>query len=336
MLTAGAAIADEPPVLREAILFKDLTPPELEKPHELPAHPAVESHAPHVEPGFGGFADYLLMRPRRDAFDFALFDRQRDLIPAGRVHSLNYELKSGVRTGFDYRTASGLDAKFAYTYFRSSADRSMFAQGTETIYPTLTRPGLTDEVRTARATAGLEFNTFDLQVGQTVHRGESVSLRAHGGLAWQSIRQRFAADYDGADANRATVTTRNDFTGFGPTVGLEATLHATKHWHLYGRATGGLMTGTVASPLKETNNAGLTPYADFESRNRRVIPTAGLAVGGGWQSGRVSIRAGYELQHWFNLIEQPRVVGELSEGKLQTRTGDFSMEGLFVQFGLAF
>jgi hypothetical protein len=337
LIGVGIANADEPttPVVREPIVFKDLTPPELEKHIEATSHATeVAHHAP--EGGFSGFAEYLLMRPRRGAFDFAIRDPNRDLIPSGALESLNYELRSGLRAGFQYQADSGWDSRLAYTYFRSSADRSITASPAGTLYATLTRPGLNDEARTANASAGLEFNTFDLQFGTKIHHDERSTIRAFAGLSWASIRQEFSVRYDGADANQGLVTTRNDFTGFGPIAGLEGSVNVTKHWSLFGRAAGGLYTGTLKTPIRETNNAGLTTYADLDAKTRRVVPMTSLTIGGGWQSGRVTIRAGYEISNWFGLIEQPRFSGELSEGRLQSRSGDFSMEGLFVQFGLGF
>jgi hypothetical protein len=50
----------------------------------------------------------------------------------------------------------------------------------------------------------------------------------------------------------------------------------------------------------------------------------------------VSIRAGYEVTNYFNLVQQPRLADDVAPGKVVTRPSNFSLEGLFVQVGLAY
>jgi hypothetical protein len=351
LLAGGAAAGQTPvPVSHPPIEFKDLTPPELHGgghgnghgAHAGGGHEAAHSASHgaahgHEEGGPYATATYLLMRPRRGLFDFAVRDPNRNLVPEGTLESLNYELRSGVRATLGYAVPhTAWDLAAGYTYFRSNADRTVFAPPGGTVYATLTRPGLNDEVTVARGSASLEYNVFDAVIGRTYHPDECTTLRAFGGLSWATIRQRFDADYDGADATIGRVTTRSNFNGFGPVAGLEGQFNVTPHWHVHARALGGLYTGSVRNPIRETNNAGLTTYADVTFGTRKVVPMASLALGGGWNSGRVTIRAGYELTNWFGLIDQPRLTGELSEGKLLTRSADLSLEGFYAHVGLTF
>ena len=317
--------------------FKDLTPPEWHGHGEghAAAHDAI--HAVHDEGGFSGAAEYLLMRPRRGLFDFAIRDPNRNLIPEGELASANYQLRSGVRAGIAYRVPeSAWDFQTMYWYYRSNANADAFAPAGGTLYATLTRPGLNDEVTSARATASLEYNVWDAVIGRRFALDERTTIRPFAGLGWAIIRQRFAVQYDGGDANRGRVNANSNFNGFGPLAGIEGQFNVTDHWHLSVRGVGGLFTGTVRNPFNETNNAGLTTYANLAFNTRKVVPVASLALAGGWQSGRVTFRAGYEVTNWFGLIDQPRLTGELSEGKVVTRTADLSLEGLFVHFGLSF
>jgi hypothetical protein len=50
----------------------------------------------------------------------------------------------------------------------------------------------------------------------------------------------------------------------------------------------------------------------------------------------VSFRVGYEVTHWFGLIDQPRFTDDVARGKFVSRPADLSLEGLFIQVGLAF
>jgi hypothetical protein len=191
-------------------------------------------------------------------------------------------------------------------------------------------------VLAAAASASLEYNVFDLEVGRRAAVDEHLAVRAFGGLRFASIRQDFDALYDGLDARRAAVTTRSTFEGFGPVLGGEAVLAGWKGFHVYARGTVGLLTGMSHNPLVETNDAGRTRYADLGYDVRQVVPTAGLGLGGGWQYRTVTVRVGYEITHYFNLIQQPRFVDDVGAGKFVGRPASFSLEGLFAQVGVAF
>jgi len=339
-LASPALHAEEPPKLelRPTLEFKDI------KPHDHPEEHGEKHGEKHTTcapaPADGGLfatAEYLLLKPRRTAFDFALTDPNRDLAPTGRVQSLNYELRSGVRGSLGYRFAeSHWGAAFEYTYFSSGANRTIGAPAGGTLYATLTRPGLSDEAAAAAASAGLTYNLFDTIATRRFEIDHHTTGRVYGGFRFATIRQDFSSIYDGGDANLGLVSTASDFDGFGPLVGGDLAWSLHHGFHLYAKGSAALMTGTLRNTLNETNNAGQTVYADINDTTRRVIPTATLGIGGGWQHEHVSIRVGYEITNWFGLIDTPRFTGELAEGKFTTRNGDFSLEGIFVQLGVSY
>lgn len=355
-LAAGAGAADPPPSLpppdlgvpglspmppAEAPVWKDLTPhgfgdlhpPEHHPRHEVPGHLAP---AAPPEPGFFGAAEFLLLRPRRGAFDYAVPGSAGGLAPDGPIQSLNYELRAGIRAQLGYRFESGWDVSTAYTYFRSNASASSSAAPGRVLFPTQTRPGLIDAVAAATADANLEYNVYDLLVGRRAAIDEHVAVRAFGGLRFASIRQDFRAFYDGLDARRAGVDVGSQFEGFGPVIGGEAVLAGWRGFHLYARASGGLLTGPADNPILEANDGGRSVYARSAYDLRKVVPTTTLAVGGGWQYRTFSLRVGYEITHWFDLVDQPRFVDDFGAGKFVSRPANLSLEGLFVQVGLRF
>jgi hypothetical protein len=328
----------EPPI-------KDLTPPGFATdwhplPPEHPAYRDAPGHLTPAAPDEGGpfaSAEFLLFRPRRGAFDFAIPGDSTGLVPSGPIQTLNYELRGGVRAELGYRLGqSGWDVLGSYTYFRSNAFGGLPAAPGQVLFPTLTRPGLTDTVQFAAADANLEYNTYDLNVGKRFAVDDYLALRVYGGMRFASIRQGLNAYYDGLDARAATVSARSNFEGFGPLVGGEMVFAGWKGFHLYARANGGFLTGLSQNPLVETNNAGHTTYANTAYDVRKVVPVAGVGFGAGWQYRTVSIRAGYEIINYFNLTDQPRLVDDLGPGKVVTRPANLSLEGLFVRLGLRF
>ena len=63
---------------------------------------------------------------------------------------------------------------------------------------------------------------------------------------------------------------------------------------------------------------------------------ASASVGLGWQYRTVTARVGYEITNYWNVVDQPRFVDDVGVGKLVTRPSNVSLEGLFVQLGVAF
>ena len=321
---------------------RDLTPPGFAT-DAPPVHPAYQGTPGHLTPSApeegGPFAsaEFLILRPHRTAFDFVVPGDATGLVPSGAIRSLNYDLQPGVRAELGHRFGgTGWEAFFNYTYFHSSAFDSLRAPAGQVLFPTLTKPGLTNTVLFAGADANLEYNAYDLVLGKRFAVDEHFAVRMTGGLRFVSLHQAFHAYYDGLDARAAAVSARSNFQGFGPILGGEAVWVGWKGFHLYARANGGLLSGQADNPLTETNNAGRTVYANTAYDIRKVVPMASAGVGAGWQYRTVTVRVGYEITNYFNAIEQPRFVDDVGVGKLTTRPSNLSLEGLFVQLGVAF
>lgn len=343
---------------------KDLTPPELE--HHDPHHGANGhgaaghgaaghgegghggGHGHHEVPGHllpsypehGGFftaVDFLLLRPRRGAFDFAIPSTAGGLLTNGPVRSLNYELRTGVRAEVGYRLGhSHWEMLAGYTYFRSNAFDSFFPGPGQAILPTLTRPGLTDTVAFAAADANIVYNVYDALVARRFVVGEHVALRMLGGMRFANIQQSFNAYYDGIDAQQAQIRLGSQFQGFGPVVGGEAVWAGVNGFHLYAKANGGVLTGNAENPNHEANGNGRAVFSNTTYDIQKTVPFTTVGVGGGWQYRTFSLRAGYEITHWFGLIDQPRFTDDVGRGRFVPTTANLSLEGLFVQAAVAY
>jgi hypothetical protein len=205
-----------------------------------------------------------------------------------------------------------------------------------TLYPTLTRPGLTDEVASAAATANLSYNMYDMTIGRRFAVDDHFAVRTYAGLRFASIQQKFNAYYDGIDASQAAVSANSNFQGFGPIIGTEGVLTGWRGLNLYARVAGGLVSGQSSNPLGESNNGGQTIYVNTSYNVHEVVPTVSIGVGGGWQYRTVSVRVGYEVTNWFGLINRPRFSSDVAQGALTPQSANLSLEGLFVQVGVAF
>jgi hypothetical protein len=302
--------------------------------HEVPGWmtPFVPTHG-----GWFTGGEFLLMRPRNTDFDYAIRNSGGGLGTVGPIDSLKYGLGTGLRAEVGYRYGEGKwESVFAYTYFNGGGNATEFADGGGVLLPTLTRPGLTDRALTATANADLDYQLYDMLVGRRMMVDENFAIRWLGGFRFADIRQTFNAYYDGADARHAAVVTRSRFQGFGPLVGAEAVLGGWHGFHLYSRASAGLISGRDSNRVLETNDSGATTYVNTNYDTRKVVSVTSVAIGGGWQYRTFFFRAGYEITQWSGIFERPRFVDDVGQGKVITRPSNLTLEGLFLQTGLSF
>lgn len=332
--THGTGEGDHPPL-------KDITPKEFDKHHEEPHlhHGEGEGNlgpiVPH-DPGLFVNAEALVMRPRRGGLDFGIVN-PGGLAVVGPVERLNYDITAGFRGEFGYQFGChGWDVAFGYTYFRTAAEGFLSAPAGGALLPTLTRPGLITQARESQAQANLNYNLYDMLVGKRFVVDDNFAVRTFSGFRFASITQDFNTTYNGLDARGAGVGLNSRFQGFGPLAGAEAVLVAKYGFHLYAKATGGLLTGLSKNPYYEANDLGNTVYVNSGYDVRKVVPLLSVGIGGGWQYKSVWLRGGYEITNYFGLIDQPRLTDDVTPGKLVVQTSNLSLEGLFFQVGVNF
>ena len=105
------------------------------------------------------------------------------------------------------------------------------------------------------------------------------------------------------------------YDGAGPIFGAESWLGMGDGLGLFGRATAGMLTGTMRAPFTETNNGGATVYADLRDQFALTVPVISLGVGIMYEYRGVFIRAGYEVTNFIGLFERPTFVDDFAQGK---------------------
>jgi len=342
LFSVAALRAQEPP---EESPVRDLTPPSLERATPvvgLGEHPEIPGNLTPTVPshtGFYGRAEYLLGRPRSDNQDFAIRNGRGGLAITGPIESVRYNLGNGFTTELGYRFGPrgfDVDATVAYTYFAASGSTTLIADLGTALFPTITRPGLTDRAQTASADTTLNLNLYDLQLARRFLIDEHFAFRAFGGLRFAEILQSFTARYDGLDARNAAVQNNSRFNGFGPTLGGEAILAAPRGFHFYVRANGGLLVGDSTTSWLETNDGGNSVYVNAPYNVRKTVPYAGLGVGLGWQYRTVSVRFGYDVTQYFGVTDRVRLANDVAQGAVTPRATNISLDAFFAQFALTY
>ncbi len=280
--------------------------------------------------------EYLLVKPRRDAFDFAITSSDRLGVINGNLNSLDWETRSAFRVGLGYQFADGWETSVNYFYLHSNASSSLSAPNGGALYATLTNNTF-DDVSTASAMGNLDMNVIDIDVARTYRAADNLNFKFTGGgrVAW--IEQQFSAIYNGGTLGAVNdfVSSPVNFTGAGLTAGGEGTYALNKHFGLYARGKVALLSGTFNNNLTETNGNGATTFYNISNKYHEIVPVLETGVGAVLTKDHMHFKVGYELYNYFNMVDSLDFQS-LSFGKASRRLSDLSLEALSIQFGLTF
>ena len=281
-------------------------------------------------------AEYLLLRPRRRALDYAIAGPNSQDAPLGTIQSLDWRTRSGFRVGGGYECGDGWEAGAYYFNLHSNASGTQVRPAGGMLFATLTHPGTIEQVDTATATSGVNFDVIDLEIGKSFTMGECFWLRLFGGGRFASIDQSLNAFYNGGDATFAEVHSPIEFDGGGVRVGGEGRWKFNWGLSLFARASGSLLFGDFRSSLLQTNNSGATTDVSVVDDFQKIVPVLEMGVGVAWQYRNLQISAGYEIANWFGLVDSPDFVDDVHQGKFVRRVSDLSLDGLVAQVRMSF
>jgi hypothetical protein len=297
---------------------------------------------------FSPFGEFLYMRPSGAQLDFAIIeDDEATAVGFGSEKSITPDYNTGFKVGAEFRPGdSGLDLRFAYTQLRMK-ESALLAPPFEppagpggNLIATLSHPSFGRNATTANAKFRFDYNSADLETGQTLLLGESLELRLFGGVRYADIVEHFDADYDGIDFDNANVSSDIGYWGVGPRVGASGRWSLPYGFEIFGGAATSLLVGEAEAEVKQTdqNEAVLVTeiHRDF---GVRLVPAIDLRAGigldrplGEW--GSLSVQVGYEFQNYFNYIEHFTFVDDSST--VNENTTDLGIDGMFVRGSVRF
>jgi hypothetical protein len=289
--------------------------------------------------GLSMTADYLLIRPRRNALDFAVRSPLSNDAALGSIESVRWETRSGFRYGAGWLLP---DEKWqvgiSYTYFYSAGNRNETAPPGGQLFATLTRAGSVDDVAAASAFTSLNYNVIDLDATRIFYSSDSCRLQVFGGGRFAWIDQKLDATYSGGSSGpfNTTVTSPVFFNGGGLSLGGEGVWQVWHNVGLYGRGRFSLLSGRFRNFLTETTANGAVGVVNVQETNYQIVPVAELGAGVTWQGEHWRLSVGYELANWFSMVNSPDFTSPTNIGKLSRRTSDLTLEGLAVQLGFLF
>ena len=293
---------------------------------------ASVNHTPKTVTGLGASVDALYIRPSRSNLDYAISDSNLDGNPQGRVKEVDPDYSGGFRFGLGYTLESGTDIRAQYMQLDTKDSDSATAPAGGTLWSPLVHPDATENFTSAKATYDFDLDVFDLSVGKWFAVGNDLDMRLEAGLRYADLTQELDAIYDGG---LSEVEQKNDFTGWGPRVGLGMDWEMTQGFNLFGSLAGSFLVGDF--DLSYRSVEGGTVFGSIDgSEDNRFVPVVEMRAGLGYayrlENGMsVGAKVGYEWQNWFNMVTAKRFVDDINDAALSTDTTDVSLDGFFLE-----
>jgi hypothetical protein len=315
-------------------------------------------------PGFFAGGEFLLWRKRTAPTPFA--GRLTPIAAAGvdaESYSLEeeentYDLEAGYRVTLGFVTGAGWDLSASYTYFHNDGvsaignalvdSDSIFANRADLLLvDNENLNGDFDEgiVDFAKESRGIEYDVYDIEIGQYINSFDYVVLRVFGGLRGANIDEHSFVVYQNLEANTDTYLMESSvrMDGFGLRLGSVA------HWAVGNtglRVVGRMAVSMLYSDIRVSRvDAAIDVDDDTEIRRvahdfNAVIPVAEVALGVNWDIGPFTVGAGYELTNWFNMYQE---VYFADHDDINTATstplfdrGDWTLDGWYFNAGVIF
>lgn len=279
--------------------------------------------------------DFLAVRPRRRPHDFAILDPTNDAAVNGSLVNFDWKLTGGYRVAAGWKLNHGWEIKGVYTYVHSNDEASIAPPANGALYATLSAPLTFDAAGGAQGSSNIDLDLIDAEFAKRWCASECFWLRAAGGVRVITVQQKTNVFYDftGAGLGGSTVGQRIQFDGVGPRVGGDGFFRVWERLGFWAKAYGALMAGDFVTNTNQTVNDGRSVVVDVNDKFWKVVPNLELAVGAGWQSENISLKVGYEMQHFFGLVDNVDFPDQATF-KNSFRTGDVSLEAVTVSLGI--
>lgn len=308
---------------------------------------ATESKA-----GLSASFEALHMRPSRTGLDFVIVDGDTDQYPEGGFGSVEPDFNGGWRLGLDYDFGSGTFIGTRYMSFDSEDSDSFTRPEGGALWGTWLHPNsIIDDNDVTDASASYDFSqeTFDVVAGKRFDLGGNAGLDFAAGLRYANVTQEFDIEYHQVVteelARHDYVTETNEFSGWGPVAGLDASWEAGSGFSFFGAVTGALLVGDFDLSYHDAwqeVGGSLSERIDLDGTvSNRVVPVVETRLGIGY-AGELSngmllgARTGYEWQNWFNMVVSERFADDVDPQLMSTTTTDIGLDGYFFQGFLRF
>lgn len=231
-----------------------------------------------------------------------------------------FNWNTGIRIGLGrHFDQSSYDLTFIYTHYQTTASN----QASGIVYSSYVGNYFANNTNGANFGPNYHdasirwrffYNTLDLNLGKQFNLDPVLQLHPYIGLKAASIKQNIYTNWNHPlttnDFTTATENLKNDFSGAGPTAGVNSTwpIYTGQHQavNLIGNLAIGLLWGHWDFNEIYTNNKPFTATVSVASING-ASPMADGLLGLEWTNhfttSDMHIQLGYEAQVWFNQLQ---------------------------------
>jgi hypothetical protein len=293
------------------------------------ASPAADDTACCPEPPkFGivlfGDAQYIAARGADVSYVRAMDGCTALAVPKGPVGMVQPTYAGGFRLGGEVAIDCESSVRATFGWYDSKAhDFTTVGHTNNVLRALLTHPSTvncTANSLDADAALDIGYMTGDIDYHRFWFHGANYYIDWLAGIRLAHQKQDFHTDYE--VLGTTSVDTRIRFDGVGPRVGLEGERIGSCGFLVYGRTSASLLMSHVNASYAQDNNF-IGPQASTSIEDNRIIPVLELELGVGWTScsGRISVKAGYYVGAWFNMMLTPDFIQGV-QGANFTTNGD--------------
>jgi len=318
-------------------------------PETAPAETLVR--VPETKAGMEVSVEALYMRPSRSNLDFVVQDPYRTGNIRGNYVSVEPDYDWGVRAALNYNFGSGADIGVKFTQL-DAEERKSISRGDSDLWGTWLHPNAViddNDVTDATANYDFEYGVIDFGVGQWVNAGKHLGLRFEAGLRHAEIGQeldiRYIQQVTPVLSRRVNVDQTNDFSGWGPRLGLGLDWKIARGFSIFGSVAGSFLMGDLDMTLKEDDwqvaAVNATRRVEVkETIDCHTVPVIEARAGIGYafqKNSRIyGATMGYEWQNWFNMVAVKRGADDVDSQLMDSDMADLGLYGFFLEGFVSF
>lgn len=304
------------------------------------------------------FGELLYWSANQGGMPLAVVNKHTSLnLSNSKIENVRGKWDIGSRVGIGYVIPhDGWDIDLTWLHFNTESHRkALHSSSNRFIFPTLAPSS--DPIaninycRKANGRWKLYFNQLDLDLGRDFFVSRWLTLRPHGGLRADWLRQNLNVNYKNFDnglatPNKVKIRYHDRWRGIGLEGGLDTQWGLGGGWSIFSDISAAILYGRHKIRLTDkdkppvvgsSNGASSLPHGNFarvKERLRRIAhPILDLALGLRWDKKfdndrfHIGLQAGWENHVYFGQNQFPIFCDDLNFGKFFANQGDLTFQG---------